>query len=93
MRFTDAAGSPVAMAELISHDGRPFRDTSDPRGASPPCGVTTPLMTDFISFGAAERFDVLLRPPSAGRYTLTVQLRDWITAAVIATRVVPITAS
>jgi len=92
MRFTDAAGNPVAMAELIAHDGRSYRDTSDPLGASPPIGDTGhPLRTSFISFGAAERFDVLLRPPAPGKYRLTVSLRHWITTAVIATRVIPIT--
>ena len=92
MRFTDAAGKAVAMAELISHDGRSYRDTSDRLGASPPVGAAgNPLMTSFISFGAAERFDVLLRPPAPGKFTLTVTLRHWITTAVIATRVIPIT--
>lgn len=94
MRFTDAAGNPVAMAELVSHDGRPYRDTSDPQGASPPVGAAgSPLMSSLISFGAAERFDVLLRPPAPGKYRLTVTLRHWITTAVIATRVVTVTVS
>jgi FtsP/CotA-like multicopper oxidase with cupredoxin domain len=91
MRFTNAKGAPVAMAELISHDGRPYRDTSDPNGGSPPIGNKNPLMTDFMSFGAAERFDVLLRPPAPGKYRLTVELLDWITFAVLETRVVPVT--
>lgn len=91
MLFTDATRAPVRMAELVSHDGRSYRDTSDPLGASPPVGnIGNPLMTSFISFGAAERFDVLLRPPAPGRYQLTVTLRHWITSAVIATRIVPI---
>lgn len=94
MRFTDAAGAPVAMAELISHDGRSYRDTSDPVGSSPPIGdAGHPLMTSFISFGAAERHDALLRPPGPGKYQLTVNLLHWITRAVIATRVVSITAA
>jgi FtsP/CotA-like multicopper oxidase with cupredoxin domain len=93
MKFTDAAGKPVAMAELLSHDGRPFRDTNDPDGPAPPTSDKDPLMTDFMSFGAAERFDVLLRPPGPGKFTLTVELRDWITRAVMATRIVTITAS
>jgi FtsP/CotA-like multicopper oxidase with cupredoxin domain len=94
MKFTDAAGAPVAMAELISHDGRPYRDTSDPQGSSPPIGETdTPLRTSLLNFGAAERFDVLLRPPRPGKYRLTVNLLDWITGAVLATRVIPVTAT
>jgi len=92
MRFTDAAGKAVAMAELIAHDGRSYRDTSDPLGASSPVGdAGHPLMTSFITLGAAERFDVLLRPPAPGKYRLTVRLRHWITTAVIATRAIIIT--
>ena len=92
MRFTDAAGRPVVMAELLGHDGRAYRDTSSRLGTSPPVGETgPPLTTSFISFGAAERHDVLLRPPAPGTYRLTVTLRHWITRAVIATRVIPIT--
>jgi hypothetical protein len=92
MRFTDAGGNPVAMAELLAHDGRSYRDTSDPTGASPPVGDTGhPLMTSFLSFGAAERFDVLLRPPAPGRYRLTATLRHWITTAVLGTRAITIT--
>lgn len=94
MHFTDAAGTtPVPMAELISHDGRPFRDTSDPAGESPPVRDTgNPLMTSIINFGAAERYDILLHPPAAGTYTLTVDLLHWITEAVLFTRVITITA-
>ncbi|TFD58723.1 copper oxidase [Cryobacterium suzukii] len=91
MSFTTAAGKPVAMAELIAHDGRPYRDTSS-LGASPPTGaVGNPLMTSMIDFGAAERFDVLLRPPTPGQYRLTVDLYHWITGAVLATKVIPVT--
>jgi hypothetical protein len=91
MRFSTAAGRPVAMAELIAHDGRPFRDTSRP-GVSPPTGAAGhPLMTSLIDFGAAERFDVLLRPPAPKQYRLTVNLYQWITSAVLATRVIPVT--
>ncbi len=92
MRFTDATGVAVAMAEVLGHDGRAYRDTSSRLGSSPPIGAAgSPLMTSFLSFGAAERHDLLLRPPVPGGYVLTVTLRDWITRAVIATRVVPIT--
>jgi FtsP/CotA-like multicopper oxidase with cupredoxin domain len=92
MRFTDARGNAVAMADLVSHDGRAYRDTSDPLGASPPVAdAGNPLITSLISFGAAERFDVVLRPPAPGMFKLTVTLRHWITGAVIATRVIPIT--
>lgn len=94
MRFFDAAGKPVTMAELISHDGRPFRDTSDPLGGSPPIADGDhPLLTSIINFGAAERFDVLLRPPAPGQYRMTVALQHWITSADLATRTLTITAT
>ena len=93
IRFTDAAGIPVAM-ELIGHDGRPFRDTSKARGDSPPVRDTgQPLLTSFINFGAAERYDVLLRPPSPGTYRLTVAERHWITNRIIDTTVIPVMAT
>ena len=64
-RFTDGSGQPVEMAELIAHDGRAFRDTSRPNQPSPPVRDTGhPLITDAIAFGAAERYDVLLHPPT-----------------------------
>ncbi len=91
-RFTDAAGKPVAMAELISHDGRPFRDTSQATGPALPISATGPLRASIINFGAAERYDILLRPPAAGSYWLTVDLLDWITAKVLLTRRIPIIA-
>ncbi|MCG2622905.1 multicopper oxidase domain-containing protein [Arthrobacter sp. I2-34] len=88
VRFTDAAGRPAVMAELISHDGRPFRDTSSPTGAAPPVR----LMTSKLNFGAAERYDMLLKPPGPGTFWLTVTLMDWITRRVLFTRRIPITA-
>lgn len=94
MRFTNAAGDALPMAELIAHDGRAFRDTSDPVGESPTCrDAGAPLTTSLINFGAAERYDILLHPPAPGEYTLTIDLLHWITDAVIATRVIPITAT
>jgi FtsP/CotA-like multicopper oxidase with cupredoxin domain len=90
--FTDAGGQPVAMAELISHDGRPFRDTSSPSGPARPISETGPLRTSIVNFGAAERYDMLLRPPAAGDYTLTVELLHWITEKVLHTRKIAIRA-
>ncbi|MDR6417222.1 multicopper oxidase domain-containing protein [Pseudarthrobacter sulfonivorans] len=92
-RFTDSKGMPVAMAELISHDGRPFRDTSSPTGPARPISHTGPLKSDLINFGAAERYDMLLRPPAAGTYWLTVDLLDWITEKVLFTRKIPVVAA
>ncbi|MEO6200310.1 MAG: multicopper oxidase domain-containing protein [Cryobacterium sp.] len=92
MRFTDPSGQPVPMAELVAHDGRAFRDTSNPTGASPPvCDTPNRLLTNVIDFGAAERFDVLLRPPAPGTYKLTITLENWVTEAVLATRIIPVT--
>ena len=92
--FTDAAGRPVEMAELIAHDGRPFRDTSDPDGPSPPIRDTGhPLITDAIAFGSAERYDVLVHPPTAGTFIVTIQFIHWATRQVLATRSVQLIAS
>ncbi|MBO1270007.1 multicopper oxidase domain-containing protein, partial [Arthrobacter cavernae] len=91
--FTDAAGKPVEMAELISHDGRPYRDTSSPTGACPPtCDTDSPLVTDVINVGAAERYDIILNPPSPGDYVLTVELMKWTSDTVIASRNIAIIA-
>jgi FtsP/CotA-like multicopper oxidase with cupredoxin domain len=93
-RFTDMAGNPVPMAELIAHDGRAFRDTSDPTGPSLPIGdAGSPLIASLINFGAAERYDMLLHPPKPGKYKLTVELTHWITAAVLFRREIIVTAS
>lgn len=76
--FTDTSGRPVRMAEVVSHDGRGFRDTSDPRGPSWPIAVAgSPLLTHRLAFGSAERYDVLLKPPGRGTYVLTINFLDW----------------
>jgi hypothetical protein len=80
------------MAELISHDGRPFRNTSNPSGPARPISATGPLRTSIVNFGAAERYDMLLRPPAPGTYKLTVDLLHWITGEVIMSRQIPVIA-
>ena len=91
--FTDAAGVEVPMAELISHDGRPFRDTSVPGAPALSCRDSGyPLTTSRLAYGAAERYDMLLHPPAPGRYLLRVDWEDWITGAVVGTRTIPIDA-
>jgi FtsP/CotA-like multicopper oxidase with cupredoxin domain len=91
--FTDSAGTRVPMAEIIAHDGRAFRDTSDPDGPSPPLRDTGhPLLSDALAFGSAERYDVLLRPPRPGTYVAHVEFFDWSERDVRATRTVPIIA-
>lgn len=92
MRFTDSNGDPVKMAELISHDGRAFRETSR-YGPCRSCHFTDyPLMTSIITYGAAERYDMLLHPPKAGTYYLTAQFKHWIEGTVLGECVVKITA-
>jgi hypothetical protein len=93
-RFTDAAGRPARIAELIAHDGRPFWNTPNPAGpAIQPSMAGQPLLTSIIKSGAAEKFDFLLRPPAAGKYTISVDFLHWITGAVLATRTVTVTAA
>jgi FtsP/CotA-like multicopper oxidase with cupredoxin domain len=93
-RFTDMAGKPVEMAELIAHDGRAFRDTSRPGQPSRPVrDVGHPLRTDAIAFGAAERYDMLVHPPSKGTFLLHVDFTHWVTGKVLATRTIPVVAS
>ena len=92
--FTDLAGRPVQMAELIAHDGRPFRDTSNPNAPSPPtCDTGHPLRTNAIAFGSAERYDVLVQPPNAGTFIMNIQFIHWATGQVLATRSVQLIAS
>ncbi|NKX50595.1 multicopper oxidase domain-containing protein [Arthrobacter deserti] len=94
MWFTDESGAPARIAEVISHDGRPYRDTSVPGVPAPSIGgAGSPLLTSRLAFGAAGRYDVLLRPPAPGRYTLRLSWKDWITGKVVGTRTVPITVS
>lgn len=87
--FTDTAGRPVEMAEVIAHDGRALRDTSAPDMPSPPIrDAGHPLRTATVAFGAAERYDVLLHPPSPGTYLLTLRFVHWATQRVLAIRAV-----
>jgi hypothetical protein len=93
-RFLDAAGNPAVIAELIAHDGRPFWNTPSPNGpAVQPSMAGQPLLTSILKSGAAEKFDFLLRPPAAGRYTIAVDFLHWVTGRVLATRTVTITAA
>jgi len=93
-RFLDAAGRPVRMAELVAHDGRPFWTTPSPTApAVHPSVAGQPLLTSVIRSGAAEKFDVLLRPPAPGRYTIAVDFIHWLTGRVQATRSVQVTAA
>ena len=94
LRFLDSSGNPVPMAEVIAHDGRPFRDTSNPTGPSKPCrDVGQEMMTSMLRSGSAERWDLMLFPPAAGEYQVVVEFRNWITDEVIETRTVKLVAS
>jgi hypothetical protein len=70
--------------ELIAHDGRPLRDTS--QRPSPPISV----MTDKLALGAAERYDLRLHPPAGAikgdTFAVTVDFLNWITGAVLGTQ-------
>jgi FtsP/CotA-like multicopper oxidase with cupredoxin domain len=71
-------------AEVISHDGRPLRNTSvSPK--SPPVSI----LTDIVGFGAAERYDMRLRPPEGAKpgetFGISVDWVHWITNEVIHT--------
>jgi len=71
-------------AELIAHDGRPLRDTAIK--PSPPVSA----LTTKLAFGAAERYDMRLRPPQGARsgdtFPLKVDWLHWITGALVGTQ-------
>lgn len=94
LRFTTMSGAPVRMGELLAHDGRAFRDTRDPTSPSqPPRDLGNPLLTSVLAFGAAERYDMLLRPPGPGTFLAHLDWIHWVTGKVLATRSVPLDAS
>lgn len=93
LTWTGPDGRPARIAELIAHDGRPFRDTSNPTAPSLPIGEAgSDLMTDRLAFGAAERYDMLIRPPVAGTYIARVDWLHWVTGKVLGTRTIPVIA-
>jgi len=91
LRFTDTSGAPARIAEVISHDGRQFRDTSRPGEPSRPLRDTGhPIVTAMVAFGAAERYELLLVPTVPGRYVAHVDWTHWVTGKLLGTRSVPI---
>jgi hypothetical protein len=91
LRIVDGVYLPVVVrfggglqGELIAHDGRPLRDTS--QRPSPPISV----MTDKLALGAAERYDLRLHPPAGAikgdTFAVTVDFLNWITGAVLGTQ-------
>lgn len=97
VRFRGPDGSPARIAELIAHDGRPFRHTSVPGAPAIPTSMsddpTHRLMTSVVAMGAAERYDVLLHPGAPGVYTMSVEWHHWITGRLLATRSIRLRAS
>lgn len=94
-RFTTEAGVPLQMAELLSHDGRAYRDTSSQTGVSPPIRDkdNNRLMTSILAFGSAERYDMLLHPPRAGRYLVHIDWLHWVGNRLLHTEAIPIVAT
>lgn len=95
LRILNAGYFPTVMrfrgglrADVIAHDGYPLRDTS--RVPSPPASVNT----DVLAFGAAERYDMRLRPPAGARpgdaFSIEVEWRQWVTQKVVGRVVVPV---
>jgi hypothetical protein len=94
IRFTDAKGKPVVIAELISHDGRAFRDTSSKTGPSPlPRDLGHRIMASQMAFGSAERYEMLLHPRRKGTYMIHVDWIHWATRKILATRSIPLVAA
>ncbi len=83
IRFNDGL-----RAEVYSHDGRALRNTSVT--PSPPTSVTTTL----LGFGAAERYDMRLRPPAGARpgdrFSVTIEWHQWVTGEVLGKVTVPV---
>ena len=69
---------------MIAHDGRALRNTKVT--PSPPVSV----LTDVLSFGSAERYDMRLRPPAGATvgstFAVRVDFLHWITGKVVGTR-------
>jgi hypothetical protein len=69
--------------DVIASDGRPFRDTSVvPAPSATPYSrpVACPVKAgESLIIGAAERYDLLLRPTQAGTVRGRVEFLDWIT--------------
>ena len=88
--FHDKYGNPARIAELIAHDGRPYRHTAVKGAPAIPTSMhedpEAHLFTHIVAMGAAERYDVLLHPPEAGDYTLKIAWNNWITGKTLATR-------
>jgi plastocyanin len=92
LQFFDPAGRPAAIGEVIGHDGRQYRDTSSPNGASPPLrDVGRRILSSALAFGAAERYEILLTPSVPGRYTIRVDFIHWVTGRILGTKTIPLT--
>ncbi|PRB72910.1 copper oxidase [Arthrobacter sp. MYb213] len=85
LTFYHPDGSPARIAELISHDGRPFRHSASQYGVAIPTSMhedpKAHLFTHMLSMGAAERYDILLHPEVSGTYIMVMNWNNWITGA------------
>ena len=103
--LTTAAAQPAGAAarqqRQLLPDRRPLRRRPARRGLRPRRAPAAQhrrrrrarrcrCRTTVLAFGAAERYDMRLRPPAGARvgdtYPLTVEWRQWVTNRVIATR-------
>ena len=88
--FHHGDGSPARIAELIAHDGRPYRHTAHPGAPAIPTSMhedpKAHLFTHVVAMGAAERYDLLLHPEQAGNYTMRIEWNNWITGKTLARR-------
>jgi hypothetical protein len=82
------------IGEVIAHDGRQYRDTISPTRPSRPLrDLGRAIITPTLAFGAAERYELLLVPKTAGRYTMSIEWIHWVTGAVMSRQSIPITAT
>ncbi|MHA6967518.1 cell envelope integrity protein TolA [Glutamicibacter bergerei] len=97
LTFYHPDGSPARIAELISHDGRPFRHSSSQYGVAIPTSMhedpKAHLFTHMLSMGAAERYDILLHPPVSGIYILRMEWNNWITGVPVGRKELRLVAS
>ena len=63
-------------ATIVASDGRP---------------LPTPVATSSFSTTAAERYDVIITPTTAGVYPVVIEFLDWVTGAVRGTATTQIT--
>ena len=58
------------QAEVVASDGRPLPQS---------------FLTSSIDAVSAERYDCIIQPSTPGQYTVEIDIKDWITGAVLGT--------